>query len=85
VKWVANLLALSRAAPPGIAATPHRDDMRHHVYSVSPAKRFEIRLRASVCVVESPSFGETGKDATARGAATFTVGRRPMPPRPTPK
>lgn len=103
VKWVANLVALALAAPPGLAATvavtvtdsqgaaledavvwamprspaaprtrpaaveqrgktfiplvtvvqagtlvsfPNRDEVRHHVYSFSPAKVFEIKLYA---------------------------------------
>jgi len=107
VKWVANLLALALAAPPGMAATvsvtvkdplgnpledvvvwamprgpapvrtrpaaveqrnkafvplvsviqtgtlvsfPNRDEVRHHVYSFSPAKRFEIKLYAGTPV-----------------------------------
>jgi hypothetical protein len=125
---------------------PNRDDVRHHVYSFSPAKRFEIKLYAGtpvdpvpfdktgevvlgcnihdhmiayVYVVESPWFGKTDKDGVAKieglpagefeigawyyaqdkvpapwsvklradeaGRAAFTVGRRPMPPRPAPK
>ena len=103
VKWVAKMLALALAAPPGLAASvavsvrdplgnpledvvvwampkaaaplrtrpaaveqrnkafiplvtvvqtgtlvnfPNRDEIRHHVYSFSPAKRFEIKLYA---------------------------------------
>ena len=125
---------------------PNRDEVRHHVYSFSPAKRFEIKLYAGtpadpilfdkpgevvlgcnihdhmiayVYVVESPWFGKTDKDGEVRieglpggeyevhawyyaqdktpatvglklradeaGTAAFTVGRRPMPPRSTPK
>lgn len=200
MKWVANLVALALAAPPGLAATvavtvtdsqgaaledavvwampsspatprtrpaaveqrdktfvplvtvvqagtlvsfPNRDEVRHHVYSFSPAKVFEIKLYAGtpatpilfdkpgevvlgcnihdhmiayIHVVDSPWFAKAGKDGVARieglpegeyelhawhyaqaarpepvalrlradenAAAGFTVGRRPMPPRP---
>lgn len=204
MKWVANLVALSLAAPSGFAGTvtatardplgspledlvvwampkaasapqrvrpamveqrnkafiplvsviqagtlvsfPNRDDIRHHVYSFSPAKRFEIKLYAGtpvdpvvfdktgevvlgcnihdhmvayVYVVETPWFGKTDKDGAARieglpagdyeinawhyaqdarpapvgvklradetATTAFTVGRRPMPPRPAPR
>lgn len=129
-----------------LVAFPNRDEIRHHVYSFSAAKRFEIKLYAGtpvdpipfdkagevvlgcnihdhmiayIYVVESPWFGKSDKDGVARieglpagefeilawyyaqdkspapvglklradesGAAAFTVGRRPMPPRPTPK
>lgn len=205
VNWVAKLLALALAAPPGLAATvavtardpqgnaledvvvwamprgsaapartrpaqveqrdkafiplvsvvqagtmvsfPNRDEIRHHVYSFSPAKRFEIKLYAGtpadpilfdktgdvvlgcnihdhmiayIYVVESPWFAKTDKEGRARltglppgdydvnawhyaqdakpdpvgvrlqgeeatAPATFAVGRRPMPPRPSPR
>jgi hypothetical protein len=129
-----------------LVSFPNRDEIRHHVYSFSPARRFEIKLYAGtpadpilfdkpgevvlgcnihdhmiayIYVVESPWFGKTGKDGVARieglpagdydinawhyaqdarpapfalklradeaGAAAFTVGRRPMPPRPAPR
>ena len=125
---------------------PNRDEVRHHVYSFSPANKFELKLYsgtpvapiafdktgevilgcnihdsmiAYIYVVESPWFGKTGQDGEVRieglpageyelnawyfaqdkapapvalklrseesKAAAFTVGRRPMPPRPTPK
>jgi plastocyanin len=125
---------------------PNRDEIRHHVYSFSTAKRFEIKLYAGtpvdpipfdkpgevvlgcnihdhmiayIYVVDSPWFAKSDKDGAARleglpageydvnawyyaqdarpspvvvklradeaGTAAFAVGRRPMPPRPTPK
>ena len=125
---------------------PNRDEIRHHVYSFSPAKRFEIKLYAGtpvdpilfdkpgevvlgcnihdhmiayIYVVDSPWFAKTNSDGVAKieglpagdfdingwyyaqdarpapvgvklradeaGSAAFTVGRRPMPPRPAPK
>ena len=125
---------------------PNRDDIRHHIYSFSAAKRFEIKLYAGtpadpilfdkpgevvlgcnihdhmiayIYVVDSPWFAKTDNDGVAKidglpagdfdigawyyaqdarptpvgvklrvdetGAAVFTVGRRPMPPRPTAK
>jgi plastocyanin len=125
---------------------PNRDEIRHHVYSFSPAKRFEIKLYAGtpvepepfdkagevvlgcnihdhmiayIYVVESPWFAKSDKGGVARieglpageydvhawhyaqdarplpagvklraeetGTAAFSVGRRPMPPRPTPR
>ena len=202
MNWVAKLLALALAAPPGFAATvavtvkdpqgapledavawamprgsapprprtaaveqrnktfiplvtpvqvgtlvsfPNRDEIRHHVYSFSPAKVFEIKLYAGtptdpvifdkpgevvlgcnihdhmvayIYVVESPWFGKAGKDGIVRieglpdgeyeihawhyaqaakpapvplrlrdetAAASFTIGRRVMPPRPAAK
>jgi plastocyanin len=118
VKWVANLLALSLAAPYGFAGTvtvtardpagnaredlvvwampkgasapprvrpamveqrdktfiplvtviqagtlvsfPNRDDIRHHVYSFSPAKRFEIKLYAGT-PVDPIAFDRAGE------------------------
>jgi plastocyanin len=129
-----------------LVAFPNRDEIRHHVYSFSPAKRFEIKLYAGtpvdpivfdkagevvlgcnihdhmiayIYVVESPWYGKTNAEGVAKieglpagefdihawyyaqdarpapfgvklkaedsGSAAFTVGRRPMPPRPTPK
>ena len=203
MNWVAKILALALAAPPGFAASvavtardplgnpledvvvwampkgpapvrtrpaaveqrnktfiplvsvvqtgtlvnfPNRDEIRHHVYSFSPAKRFEIKLYAGtpvdpipfdkpgevvlgcnihdhmiayIYVVDSPWFAKTDKDGNARidgvpageydvngwyyaqdkspaavsmrlrgdeaGTATFSIGRRPMPPRPVAK
>ncbi len=203
MNWVAKILALALAAPPGFAATvnvmvrdplgnpledvvvwampkgappvrtrsaaveqrnktfiplvsvvqtgtlvnfPNRDEIRHHVYSFSPAKRFEIKLYAGtpvdpiafdkpgevvlgcnihdhmiayIYVVDSPWFAKTDKDGNARidgvpsgeyevngwyyaqdksptaismrlradeaGSAAFSIGRRPMPPRPVAK
>jgi plastocyanin len=38
---------------------PNRDDVRHHVYSFSPAKRFEIKLYAGTPVDPIP-FDKTG-------------------------
>jgi plastocyanin len=117
VKWVAKLLALALAAPPGFAATvavtardplgnpledvvvwampkgtapartrpaaveqrnktfiplvsvvqtgtlvnfPNRDEIRHHVYSFSPAKRFEIKLYAGT-PVDPIAFDKPGE------------------------
>jgi plastocyanin len=203
VNWVAKILALALAAPPGLAASvavtvrdplgnpledvvvwampkgtppvrtrtaaveqrnkafiplvsvvqtgtlvnfPNRDEIRHHVYSFSPAKRFEIKLYAGtpvdpiafdkpgevvlgcnihdhmiayIYVVDSPWFAKTDRDGNARidglpageydvngwyyaqdksstsvsvglradeaGSAAFSIGRRPMPPRPVAK
>jgi plastocyanin len=129
-----------------MVAFPNRDDVRHHVYSFSAAKRFEIKLYAGtpvdpivfdkagevvlgcnihdhmiayIYVVDSPWFGKTDKDGAARieglpagefevnawhyaqdarpvpqalrlradeaGSASFTVGRRTVPARPSPK
>ena len=129
-----------------LVSFPNRDEIRHHVYSFSPAKRFEIKLYAGtpvdpilfdkpgevvlgcnihdhmiayIHVVDSPWFAKTDKDGAAKiegmpagefdvhawyyaqdarpvpigvklradesASAAFTVGRRPMPPRPAPK
>jgi plastocyanin len=201
VHWVAKVLALALAAPPGLAANlaitlkdpagapledavawavprgpatprtrpaaveqrnkafiplvtvvqagtlvsfPNRDEVRHHVYSFSPAKVFEIKLYAGtptdpvifdktgevvlgcnihdhmvayIYVVDSPFFGKAGADGVVRleglpdgeyevnawhyaqaakptatplrvkdnASASFTITRRVMPPRPTPR
>jgi plastocyanin len=117
VKWVAKILALALAAPPGFAASvavtardtlgnpledvvvwampkaaaplrtrpaaveqrnktfiplvsvvqtgtlvhfPNRDEIRHHVYSFSPAKRFEIKLYAGT-PVDPIAFDKPGE------------------------
>jgi hypothetical protein len=125
---------------------PNRDEIRHHVYSFSPAKRFEIKLYAGtpvdpiafdkpgevvlgcnihdhmiayIYVVDTPWFAKSDKDGVARieglpggeydvnawyyaqdkgpavvsirlradeaGSAAFSIGRRPLTPRPVAK
>ena len=125
---------------------PNRDEIRHHVYSFSPAKIFELKLYAGtpvapvlfdkpgevvlgcnihdhmiayIYVVDTPWFAKANKEGFARienvpggeydlharhyaqaaqpapvnvrlrgdetSQASFTVGRRPMPPRPVPR
>lgn len=39
---------------------PNSDDIRHHVYSFSPAKRFELRLYHGT-TAEPVTFGQAGK------------------------
>ena len=127
-----------------LVAFPNRDDVRHHVYSFSPPKVFDIKLYAGtpvsptlfdkpgevvlgcnihdhmiayIYVVDTPWFAKAGKEGLARienvpageydlharhpaqaaqpapvpvrlradetSQASFTVGRRPMPRRPS--
>ena len=40
---------------------PNRDDTRHHVYSFSPAKPFEIKLYAGAATAPSITFDKAGE------------------------
>jgi len=129
-----------------LVAFPNRDEIRHHIYSFSPPKVFDIKLYAGtpvsptlfdkpgevvlgcnihdhmiayIYVVDSPWFAKANKEGFARienvpagdydlhvrhfaqaaqaaptlvklradetATAAFTIGRRPMPPRPAAK